>query len=59
MVSKYKLIDNSYLKDRFNNLYLVKIKNNLMHIYNYKRRKLSNDYYEMGINWLRINKDEK
>ena len=59
MVSKYKLIDNSYLRDRFNNLYKIKIKNNLMHIYNYKKRNLKGKYYEMGINWLRINKDEK
>jgi len=59
MVSKYKLVDNAELKDRFNNLYKIKIKNNLMHIYNYKKRKLKGDYYKMGINWLRINKDEK
>lgn len=57
MVSKYKLIDNSYLKDRFNNLYRINIKNNLMHIYNYKKRSMKNDYYKMGVNWLRINKD--
>lgn len=59
MVSKYKLLDNSYLKDRFNNLYKIKIKNNIMHIYNYKKRNLTGDYYKMGINYLRVNKDEK
>ena len=59
MVCKYKLVDNSYLKDRFNNLYKIKIKNNIMHIYNYKKRNLTGDYYKMGINFLRINKDEK
>lgn len=59
MVSKYKLPDNSYLLDRFNNKYRIKIKNNYMHIYNYKKRNMTNNYYKMGINWLRINKDEK
>ena len=57
MISKYKLPDNSYLVDRFNNKYQIKIKNNLMHIYNYKLRNMKNDYYNLGINWLRINKD--
>ena len=57
MISKYKLPDKSYLVDRFNNKYQIKIKNNLMHIYNYKLRNMKNDYYNLGINWLRINKD--
>ena len=57
MVSKYKLLDNSYLRDRFGNNYKIKIKNNLMYIYNYKKRKLTSDYYNMGINYLRINKE--
>lgn len=57
MISKYKLIDNAYLKDRFNNLYKIKNKNNLMHIYNYKKRDLKGNYYKMGINWIRVNKD--
>lgn len=57
MISKYKLPDNSYLLDRFNNKYKIKIKNNLMHIYNYKLRNMINDYYKIGINYIRINKD--
>ena len=57
MVSKYKLSDNSYLLDRFNNKYRIKINNNLMHIYNYKKRDMLGDYYKMGINYIRINKD--
>lgn len=57
MISKYKLVDNAYLLDKFNNKYKIKIKNNLMHIYNYKQRNMTNDYYKMGINYLRINKD--
>lgn len=63
MISKFNLLDyfdknnNGDLKDRFNNLYPVKIKNNLMYIYNYKPRKFNNinKYYEMEINNLRIN----
>ena len=57
MISKYKLEDNTYLKDSFNNLYRIKIKNDLMHIYNYRKRHMNNDYYNMGINYIRINKD--
>ena len=57
MISKYKLHDNSYLVDRFNNKYRIIIKNNLMHIYNYKQRNMTGNYYNMGVNWLRINKD--
>lgn len=57
MISKYKLPNNSYLIDRFNNKYRIIIKNNLMHIYNYKKRNMNGNYYKMGINWLRINKD--
>lgn len=57
MISKYKLTNNSYLVDRYNNKYRIKIKNNLMHIYNYKKRNMLNDYYKMGINWLRVNND--
>lgn len=57
MVCKYKLPNNSYLQDRFGNNYKIKIKNNLMYIYNYKKRLLNNNYYNIGINWLRINDD--
>lgn len=57
MISKYRLPNNSYLIDRFNNKYRIIIKNNLMHIYNYKKRNMNGNYYKMGINWLRINKD--
>lgn len=62
MISKFNLnklyaVDNSYLQDRFNNLYPIIIKNNLMRIYNYKIRKLDeyNDYFDMGVNNLRFN----
>jgi len=61
MISKYsipkKYKNNSlYLKDSYNNLYKIKEKNNLMYIYNYKKRNIYNEsYYDLGINSLRIN----
>ena len=42
----------------FGNRYKVKLKNNLMYIYNFKKRDCYNvKYYDMGINSLRINLD--
>lgn len=64
MISKFSLNkyfnnDKLYLKDKFNNLYKIKEKDNLMIIYNYKKRKDFNlSYYDIGINSLRINKEE-
>ena len=61
MISKFNLlkyygIKNGKLKDKFNNEYELKIKDNLMYIYNYKKRKLNKDeYYKIGINVTRIN----
>jgi len=60
MVCKYNMLkkynkEKGYLIDRFNNKYKIKIKNNLMYIYNYKRRKLIENYFEIGINNIRIN----
>lgn len=58
-LNKYFNNDKLYLKDRFNNLYKIKEKDNLMIIYNYKKRKDFNlSYYDIGINSLRINKEE-
>lgn len=59
MISKYLLFDNAFLLDRFNNKYKIKIKNNLMYIYNYKMRNNKDNYYKLGVNWVRINKDYK
>ena len=56
MISKYKL-DGDYLKDRFGNNYKIEIKENLMYIYNYKKRKLTTNYYKIGVNWTRFNKE--
>lgn len=61
MISKFNLLDyynikEGKLKDKFNNLYQVKIKDNLMYIYNYKKRELDPmEYYNIGINVTRIN----
>lgn len=62
MVTKYNMlnrynIDTGYLIDRLNNKYKIKIKDNLMYIYNYKKVKLEDDYFKIGINNIRINKD--
>ena len=61
MVSKLNLfdhyhIDSGSLKDRFGNLYPIKVKNNLMYIYNYKRRNMDvSSLYNVGVNVVRIN----
>lgn len=63
MISKFNLNkyfnveSNSFLKDRFNNLYPIVIKNDLMHIYNYKYRYYMdyNKYFDKGINSIRFN----
>ena len=61
MVSKHNILDyykikEAKLKDKLNNLYDIKIKDNLMYIYNYKKRNLNKqEYYNIGINVTRIN----
>ena len=61
MISKHNILDyykikEAKLKDRLNNLYDIKIKDNLMYIYNYKKRNLDKqEYYNIGINVTRIN----
>ena len=63
MISKFSLNkfynnDKIYLMDMFGNRYKVITKNDLMYIYNYKKRDNYNiKYYDMGINSLRINLD--
>ena len=49
--------DNIYLVDRFNNKYKVREINNLTYIYEPKIFKDNNDYYEIGVNVLRDNKE--
>lgn len=61
MVSKFNLLDyyginNGALKDHLGNLYPIKVKNNLMYIYNYKRRNMDiSSLYDIGVNVVRIN----
>ena len=49
-----------YLIDRFHNKYLIKVKNNLTYIYDYKITSLDNPdkYFKLGINCLREEEDE-
>ena len=57
-LNKYYNNDNIWLRDMFKNRYKVITKNNLMYIYNYKKRDCYNiKYYDMGVNSLRINVD--
>ncbi len=60
MVCKYNLlnkynVDEGNLIDRFNNKYKLKVKNNLMYIYDYKRTKLEENYFDIGVNNIRVN----
>lgn len=58
MLKKYNLSSNeNYLVDRFKNKYKIKMKDELIYLYNYKRRVLKDYdyYYNLGINSLRIN----
>lgn len=63
MIMKYNICedyknDNIYLRDRFGNLYRIKTRSGLTYIYNYKMRDIyKEDYYEWGINSLRVNMD--
>jgi len=62
MISKYNILDkyklngeNNYLIDRFNNKYKIVKEGNFMVLYNYKKRDLKTNYYNLGINNIRIN----
>ena len=65
MISKFDLLkyynikDNAYLKDKFNNLFLIKSNDEFMTIYHYNKIKLDDyeKYFNMGINTLRIHMD--
>lgn len=55
-LNKYYKYDKLYLRDMFGNKYRVITRDNLMYIYNYKKRDIYNiKYYDMGINSLRFN----
>lgn len=62
MVSKYSLNyeynnNNIYLRDRFGNKFKIRTKNGIMYIYNYSKRQMNGNYFDMGINSIRINMD--
>ena len=61
MICKYNMFkkynkDKGYLIDRFNNKYRIVSKDNLMYIYNFRKRDLKENYFEIGINYVRENK---
>ena len=57
-LNKYYQQDNLSLRDIHGNKYKIKDKNGYMYIYNKQERNIFNkDYYDMGINALRINYD--
>lgn len=61
MVSKFNIFDyygvkNGYLRDKYGNLYSIKIIDGLMYIYNYKKICLDAcNLFKIGINVVRIN----
>jgi len=60
MICKYNMLkkynkNNGYLIDRFNNKYKIVSKDNLMYIYNFKKRELKENYFDIGINYIRSN----
>ena len=56
MLKKFK-VNSGYLIDRFNNKYKLIVRNNLMYIYNYKMRKDKENYFDIGVNYIRYNMD--
>ena len=54
MLKKYNK-DSGYLIDRFNNKYKIVSKDNLMYIYNFRKRDLKENYFDIGVNYIRIN----
>ena len=64
MICKYNLLkkynkDKGYLIDRFNNKYKIVYKDNLMYIYNFKKRDLKENYFDIGINYVRANIEKR
>ena len=60
MICKYNMLkkynkDTGYLIDRFNNKYKIVIKDSLMYIYNFRKRDLKENYFDIGINYIRYN----
>ena len=64
MISKYDMlkdynIKDGYLKDSFNNKFKVVSKNNLMTIYNFKKVRILDDLFDIGVNSKRIHLEDK
>jgi len=60
MICKYNMLkkynkDKGYLIDRFNNKYKIVIKDSLMYIYNFRKRDLKENYFDIGIHYIRDN----
>ena len=49
--------DNLYLVDRFNNKYKIRDINGISYIYDYKLLNDKNDYYSLGVNFIRENRE--
>lgn len=57
-LKKYYNEENIFLRDRFGNKYKLRFKDDLMYIYNFKRREdFDEKYYNIGVNALRYNFD--
>lgn len=64
MISKYSIfkqhnINEGYLKDKKNNKYKIKEKDNILTIYHYEKIEKNNNYFDYGINSLRIHIESK
>lgn len=51
--------DNLYLIDKFNNKYKIRSINDITYIYDYKMLKDEENYYDIGVNIIRDNKESK
>lgn len=62
MISKFRINEfyknnHLYLRDRYGNKYKIIERDKLTYIYNYHKREMTGNYYEMGINSVRYNRD--
>lgn len=56
MVCKY-LLDGDFLEDKFHNRFPIRIRDGFMHLYFYKRKILTDDFYKIGVNSIRYHKE--
>lgn len=59
LLDKFNLGNTGYLRDSYNNLYFLRVNNNIMTIYNYRKRKMEDTgiYFKIGVNHVRVNLD--